>query len=399
MISDALTPSTSYVTLPTDQINYMRNSIKATVDAYDGTVTLYEWDDDPILDAWKKVFPGLVKDRGSISPDLLQHLRYPEDMFKVQRSILAQYHVSRPQDFYKGTDLWNVPQDPAEQSSKQPPYRLSVQLPAKGERSLTGEDGEDTSGTGSDSAGEVAPPKPVFSLTSVYVPNGRDNLASFIAVNSDATSPDYGDIRILRLPDDTTVQGPAQIANTFGSDDRIQAKLLPIKNNSQILSGNLLTLPVGGGLLYVQPVYALNPSGQGTFPVLRFVLASFGKEAGSGETLTEALQDVLRNVGSDTNLPPDDPGNPDAGGGGGDLSPEVLSLLRQADQAYDDADAALRRGDTVGWARNSQRAEDFVRRAIQAAEVTDRAAPDTSPSASPSGSPSGSASPSDESSG
>ncbi len=396
MISDALTPSTSYVTLPTDQINYMRNSVKATVDAYDGTVTLYEWDEDPILDAWKKIFPDLVQPKKNISPDLLQHLRFPEDMFKVQRSILAQYHVSRPQDFYKGTDLWNVPQDPAEQSSKQPPYRLSVQLPAKGKSSLTPEDETDTSGTGSGS-GEETPPAPVFSLTSVYVPNGRDNLASFIAVNSDATSPDYGEIRILRLPDDTAVQGPAQVANTFASDKDIQDQLAPIKINASIQYGNLLTLPVGGGLLYVQPVYALNPTGQGTYPVLRFVLASFGQDAGYGTTLSQALQNVLDNAGGGGTVPPDgnggDGGNGGNGGDGtGALPPEVLTLLQQAEQKYAAADAALRRGDTVAWARNSKQAQELVRQAVQAAEDADRAAPKGSDKAGDQGSGSGSGS-------
>lgn len=376
MISDALTPATSYV-LPTDQINYLRNSVKATVDAYDGTVTLYEWESDPILESWKKVFPGLVQSRDSISEELLEHLRYPEDMFKVQRSILAQYHVTRPQDFYKGTDLWTVPQDPADQSSKQPPYRLSVQLPARGETSLTGEEEgeEDASGTDADDT----PPPPVFSLTSVYVPNNRDNLASFIAVNSDATDPEFGQIRILRLPDDTTVQGPSQIANTFAADERIQTKLLPIRQNSQVRYGNLLTLPVGGGLLYVQPVYALRESGQGTYPVLRFVLASFGKEAGYGSTLTEALRDVLRNTGSTGAI--DVPGAAEPGGDGGDggdggtglgdalNDPEVLRLLRQADAKFAAADAALRNGNSVGWARNVRQGQQLVEQALAAAEA------------------------------
>ncbi len=385
MISDALTAAPSYVTLPTDQINYMRNSVKVTVDAYDGTVTLYEWERDPILQAWMKVFPDLVQPRDAISPDLEQHLRYPEDMFKVQRSILAQYHITRPQDFYKGTDLWTVPQDPSQPSSKQPPYRLSVQLPPQGERALPGAE----EGAG-DAPVDETPPSPVFSLTSVYAPNNRDNLASFISVNSDATSSDYGQIRVLRLPDDTAVQGPAQVANTFASDSRIQDQLAPIKINSSIIYGNLLTLPVGGGLLYVQPVYALNPTGQGTYPVLRFVLASFGQDAGYGTTLSQAIDDVLSNAGGGT-LPPEETGSggnggndgnggnggndgnggsggTGNGGAGGTIDPQVLTLLRQADQKFAAADDALKRGDTVAWARNTRQAEDLVRQALQAAE-------------------------------
>jgi len=351
MISDALTPTQSYVTLPTDQINYMRNSVKAVVDAYDGTVTLYEWQPDPILDAWKAAFPGLVQSRDDIPPDLLQHLRYPEDMFKVQRSVLAQYHVTSPQDFYKGTDRWEVPEDPADQANKQPPYRLSVQMPAE-----------------SDNGGspDPAPTPPVFSITSVYVPTNRSNLASFISANSDATSKDYGQIRILRLPDSTQVQGPSQIANTFAADERIQRKLLPIKQNSQILYGNLLTLPVGGGLLYVQPVYALRESGQGAYPVLQFVLASFGKDAGYGTSLTAALNDVLKS-GQITG--PDQPtNNPGNGKGGPVTPPDVLDLLQQADQKYAEANAAGKAGNQVKYAKLMAQAEALVQQALQAAQ-------------------------------
>jgi uncharacterized protein len=378
MISDALTPTTMYATLPTDHINYMRNSVKATVDAYDGTVTLYEWDSDPILEAWRQVFPDSVQDREEIPEALEQHLRYPEDMFKVQRHILASYHVTQAQDFYKGTDLWKVPEDAADTTNRQPPYRLSVQLPERGKSSLA----EDEEAEGPE-ADDAAPPSPVFSLTSVYTPNNRENLASFIAVNSDATDPEYGSIRILRLPDDSAVQGPSQIANTFAADERIQTELLPIRNNSQVRYGNLLTLPVGGGLLYVQPVYALREAGEGTYPVLRFVLASFGKEAGYGTNLTEALEDVLRNAGNEgtVDVPgedepggqqpsgPDQPEGPDGPEGpsqGADA--EVLQLLEQADEAFAAADAALRRGDLQGYQRQQEQAQSLVTQAIELAQ-------------------------------
>ncbi len=310
MVSDALAPTSSYVTLPTDQINYMRNSVKAVVDAYDGTVKLYQWDDkDPMLGAWMDAFPGLVETKDTIPPDLMAHLRYPEDMFKVQRYMLAQYHVTVPQDFYKGTDRWEVPQDPSDNINKQPPYRLSVQMPPVPERDADGKVVTPEEGT------TTPQTSPVFSLTSVFVPSNRSNLASFIAVNSDATSPDYGLFQILRLPDSTQVQGPSQIANTFAADDRIQRELQPIKLNSQIRYGNLLTLPVGGGLLYVQPVYALQQSGQGSYPVLQFVLASFGDNAGYGKSLTEALNDVLNSGSISDPTIGGDTGNGGTGGG------------------------------------------------------------------------------------
>src|SRR3712207_6440078 len=250
-------------------------------------------------------------------------------MFKVQRHILATYHVTEPQDFYKGTDFWRVPEDPADTQNKQPPYRLSVQLPPPAEPTdengetispADGSEGEDTADAeAADEAAAADTPQgsPKFSLTSVYVPTGRNNLASFISVDSEPTDDGYGRIRILRLPDTTQVQGPSQIANTFAADDNIQTQLFPIKQNSRVLYGNLLTLPVGGGLLYVQPVYALRESGQGAYPVLRYVLASFGKNAGYGSSLTEALNDVLQSGSITDPSAGDGPGDQPSNGGNG----------------------------------------------------------------------------------
>ena len=388
MTTDALAPVTSYVTLPTDQINYMRNSVKAVVDAYDGSVTLYQWEEDPIVDAWSEAFPEVVQPRTAISDSLMEHLRYPEDMFKVQRHILATYHVTEPQDFFKGTDFWKVPEDPADPANKQPPYRLSVQLPPAepvAETISPAEGSEDAEEAAAEAAAEedadtaaaaVPQGSPKFSLTSVYVPTGKSNMASFISVDSEPTAEGYGRIRILRLPDTTQVPGPSQIANTFAADDAIQTQLLPIQQNSRVLYGNLLTLPVGGGLLYVQPVYALREVGEGSYPVLRFVLASFGENAGYGRTLNEALDDVL-GTGAFTE-PGIDPGAGGPGGPGDDPATgtpaEVLDLLRQADAKYAAAQEALVAQDLVEYARLSQEAQQLVEQALAAAEAADASA-------------------------
>jgi uncharacterized membrane protein (UPF0182 family) len=350
MTSDALSPNTAYSTLPTDDVNYMRNSVKAVVDAYDGSVTLYAWDKDPILDAWSEAFPGVVKPKSSIPPDLLAHMRYPEDMFKVQRNILAEYHVTKPQTFYQGTDRWKVPEDPANKTQSQPPYRLSVRTPSGG-------------------------PKPTFSLTSVYVPQKRQNLASFISVDSDATSKDYGKIRILRLPGDTQVQGPSQIANTFAADEKIQQTLLPYRNNSKVLYGNLLTLPVGGGLLYVQPVYTLRETGEGSYPVLRYVLASFGKKAGYGTTLAQALDDVLGVSSISSEIDNGNTGGNTGNNGGSTTQPampkDVQQLLKKAEIQFGKAETALQNKDLQGYADAQARARDLVAQALKAANVKD----------------------------
>ncbi len=360
MTSDALSPNTTYATLPTDEINYMRNSVKAVVDAYDGTVTLYGWDTDPIEQAWAKAFPGTVKPKSSIPPDLLAHMRYPEDLFKVQRNMLAQYHVRNPKTFYSGSDKWIVPVDPENRQNKQPPYRLSVRTPDTGNL-------------------------PVFSLTSVFTPNKRQNLASFISVDADASRSDYGTIRILRLPGDTQVPGPSQIANNFGQDADIQGKLVAFtKANSKAIYGNLLTLPIGNGFLYVQPLYAQRVTGEGRYPALRYVLVSFGEDVGIGTTLQQALNDVLgRPNSSDTGAS----GGNDQGGGSsassGTIPRGVRALLEQAERKFSQAQKSLQAGDLQGYAKAQQQARALVQQALDQA---DRAAAEKSakPSAKPS---------------
>ena len=370
MTSDALNPHTSYATLGSDQINYMRNSVKAVVDAYSGKVTLYNWDNDPIVRAWSSAFPGAVKPKRDIPPALLAHMRYPEDQFKVQRNILAEYHVTNAQTFYAGTNRWKVPEDPAVKGQSQPPYRLSVQMPGQG-------------------------PSSVFSLTSVYVPYQRANLASFIAVDSEANRKDYGQIRILRLPGNTQIQGPGQIANTFAADPAIQQKLLPYQKASKVLYGNLLTLPVGSGLLYVQPVYTLRQTGSGSYPVLRYVLASFGQKVGYGTTLNAALDNVLGTTvfsggsGGGQGATPPSSGGPPTG-----ASPTVTSLLKQAQAKFTEAQTALKRGDLQAYAAAEAAAQKLVEQALKAASVPSPAptAPKPAPSGSPSKQPSAGAS-------
>ena len=348
MTSDALNPRTAYATLPSDQINYMRNAVKAVVDAYSGTVTLYAWDtSDPILKAWMQAFPGVVQPRSAIPHALLEHMRYPEDMFKVQREMLARYHILDPKTWYGTNDLWEVPQDPAEPSRKQPPYRLTVS-PTPGAN-------------------------PVFSLTSVYVPYNRQNLAAFISVGADAANPQtYGKIQILRLPDDTQVSGPSQIANTFNNDPKVADQLLAFKRSgASVEAGNLLTLPVGGGLLYVEPLYTKREGGAGNYPVLRFVLVSFGNDVGIGDTLEHALDDL-----PGLNSPPGNGENPGAGNGTGghngkgqtEVSPAALKLLQQANQKFSQAEQDLKAGDLEGYARLVNEGRSLVAKAVRQAE-------------------------------
>lgn len=326
--ADTLTNGDSQAALPTDQVNYMRNSVKAVVDAYDGSVKLYQWDTkDPVLKTWMKVFPNVVEPKSEISNGLLEHLRYPVDLFKVQRDVLQRYHVTDAQTFYEDGERWKVPEDPTAPTGSnalQPPYYLSTARP-----------GEDT---------------PKFSVTSVYLPNSRQNLAAFVSVNSEATDKDnYGKMQILQLPSETQISGPSQIANDFQTDKGVTQALLQFEQSKQanILRGNLLTLPVGDGLLYVQPVYIQRSAVEGSYPVLQFVIASFGKDVGFGQTLDQALRVAL---GLQEGPTPDDPGatptTPD------DESPgakTASALLDEASALYEDAQDALKDGDLATY--------------------------------------------------
>ena len=371
MTSDALQPNTTYATLPTDEINYMRNSVKAVVDAYDGSVDLYRWDKDPIADAWSSAFGGVLKPKSAIPKGLLAHLRYPEDLFKVQRNMLASYHVTDARTFYAGDDQWKVPEDPENKANKQAPYRLSVKTPGQG-----GSEGS------------------VFSLTSVFVPQKRQNLAGFISVDSDASRSDYGTIRVLRLPSNTQVPGPSQIANSFTTSDTVQNRVLPFtRSNAKVIYGNLLTLPVGDGLLYVQPLYTQRSSGEGTYPQLRFVLATFGDQVGIGTSLTEAVDDVLgvtSGSGSGSGSG-GDTGSGGSGGGSGGTSGvpgSVRDLLSQASQKFTEAQKALQDNDLEGYARAQKEAQKLVEQALKQADASPSASPSASSKASPSASPS-----------
>jgi len=351
MTDDALQDTTGLRTLPTDDINYMRNAVKATVDAYDGTVTLYAWDEtDPMLRALESAFPGTVQPRAAIPDDLMEHLRYPEDLFKVQRYQFARYHVTNPNDFYQGNNRWAVPEDPNTKDHLQPPYRLFVDQP--------------TSDGGA---------KPAWSLTSVFTPYSKNNLAAFVSVDSDASSDSYGQLQVLQLPDQQT-QGPGLVANDFASNNDVRDKLLPYQSGgAPPIFGNLLTLPVDDGLIYVEPVYAVRAGSTSGYPILQFVLTSYGGEVGIGRTLGDSLADALNVQGGGTSQPS---GGNNGGKGGnqggnaptGTVDAQIRTLLDQADAAFSSADAALRNGDTVAYAKRIERARSLISRAVALAD-------------------------------
>ncbi|CAB4710586.1 unannotated protein [freshwater metagenome] len=337
--SDALTSNSTAVTAQGNQnINYIRNSVKATVDAYDGTVTLYQWDEkDPVLATWSKAFPGTVTPKSKISKDLMSHIRYPEDMFRVQREILSAYHVQTAAAFYGGQDFWRVPRDPSTfgaNASAQPPYYLTLQMP-----------------------GEA---KPEFAMTTPFVPRGgRENLSAFAVVNSDA-GPNYGKITVLQLPRSTNVAGPSQVASNFEAKPEVANSLSLLRQGgSDVVLGNLLTLPVGGGLLYVQPVYVRATSNSAAYPLLQKVLVSFGDQIGYDDTLKGALDQVFGgNSGTSTASA--------SSSTTGTTNNSLASALASAKQALADGQAALAKGDFAAYGRAQDRLKSAIASAIAA---------------------------------
>ncbi|MTE12659.1 UPF0182 family protein [Nocardia aurantiaca] len=292
VVEDSIDQTTGRL-LPRKEVSYIRNSVKATVDAYDGTVTLYEVDKtDPVLEAWMGVFPNAVKPESAISDELRAHFRYPEDLFKVQREMLAKYHVDDPREFFTNNAFWSVPNDPTQEGAAsgahQPPYYVLL--------------------------GDSKTGKPAFNLTSVMVGYKRNFLSAYIQAHSDPDN--YGKITVLKLPADSQTPGPGQTQTSMTTADQVSRdrNLLTGGNVNKIKYGNLLTLPVGdGGILYVEPWYLERNTGgpnAPSFPQLVKVLASYRDKVGYGSTVKEALDQVLPGTGSAATDQPGQAGTP-----------------------------------------------------------------------------------------
>ncbi len=383
--TDSLTTQAGNIqTIRGGRVNYIRNSVKATVDAYDGSVELYSWDEeDPMLMAWAAAFDNTVKPLSEISGDLMGHLRYPEDLFKVQREVMASYHVQSAEAFFGGQDFWRVSEDPSvggDVEVDMPPYYLSIAMPGQEE--------------------------PTFSLTTNFIPRGADrqNLVGYMAADAEAGSEDgvrredYGQLRVLELPRDSTVRGPGQFQNDIESSNanseaftQTLSQFLSLNRQagSTVDLGNLLTLPVGGGLLYVEPIYVSARSGS-SYPLQRLVVVAFGNDLAWSDTLDGALDELYggdsgatapdSGTGTDTPIDPgDDPVlDPDAeaeGDGAESTAPppdaeptgDLAQALEDIQQAYDEGQAALRAGDLAAYAEAQDRLSEAIERAIAAA--------------------------------
>ena len=341
----------------TSEVNYIRNSVKATVDAYDGSVDIYQWDEqDPLLKAWMNLYPDTVQPKSAMSGDLMAHVRYPSDLFKTQRSVLGSYHVTEAGAFYSQQDAWMTPNDPVEGTglgSLQPPYYLTMQTPGESDSS--------------------------FSLYSTFIPQStgestRNVLTGYLIANADAgseagkVSDNYGKLTLLSLPRETVVPGPGQVQNNFNADSEVSSLLNILRQGStNVISGNLLTLPVAGGLLYVQPVY-IESTGETSYPLLEKVLVAFGDQIAFEDSLDQALDALFGGDsgfdGAETETPvTDDSGEETATESAPTDSGNTAldEALTAASRALVDKQAALMAGDLAAFAR----ADDRLTRAIE----------------------------------
>ncbi len=276
LTADTLTANNRSAALPDDQVNYIRNSVKATVDAYDGTVTLYQWDtSDPILKTWMKVFPGLIKPKADLmnNTDLVNHIRYPEDLFNAQRFMLQQYHVTDPSSFYSATARWTTPDDPTSTAAtdrpNQPPYYVQASSP---------DDPDSTSDASS------------FQLTSPMNVQNAQNLAAYMSV--DSSPDDYGKMTVLTVPKSPSISGPERVYQTSTGTSQVKQDTALLEGGRNTVTfGNLLTLPIGGSFLNVIPVYTQS-SDDGSYPILRRVLVSYGDRVGYAANLADALANL-----------------------------------------------------------------------------------------------------------
>jgi uncharacterized membrane protein (UPF0182 family) len=243
-------------------INYVRNSVKAVIDAYDGSVNFYICDSsDPIIQVWQKVFPGYFKSLQEIDPDLKRHFRYPEDLLTIQRDMLLQYHMTNPRTFYEKEDYWNVPEIASGQLFE--PYYVTLKLPEA--------------------------EKAEFVMMQPFTPLNKQNLIAWIIARCD--QPNYGELILYTLPKEQHIYGPEQIDSRINQDENI-SQLVTLWNQQQsnVIWGNLLIIPIDGEILYLKPLYL--ESERSRQAELKKIVIVYRNQVFLGDTVAEALTKV-----------------------------------------------------------------------------------------------------------
>jgi uncharacterized membrane protein (UPF0182 family) len=328
-----------------DPFNYIRNSVKVVMDAYDGSLTFYVADaNDPIIRAWQGVFPTVYHPLSEMSTDLQGHLRYPEDLFDAQTSQFEKYHVTDPGVFYQGNDVWQVARNSGTNSGNSPQQlgleAYYVEMQAPGQTDVSNSE---------------------FLLLQPMVPNGRPNMISWVAAHNDPAS--YGTVSVYNFPRDSTIYGPAQMSALILQNPVISQQVtLWSQQGSTVIMGNLLVVPLQTSILYVQPVYM--SSNTNPLPVLQKVIVATPSQIVWGDTLAAALTSLVNGAGQAPGGSPAPGSTPTASptpsatstpGGSPTAAPSFTlngtaqELIAEANQHYELAQQALRNGDLATY--------------------------------------------------
>ncbi len=317
--------------------NYVRNSVKVVVDAYDGTVDFYRFDDqDPIVAAWQQVFPGLIQDRDKFPSHLEGHIRYPLDLFDIQASMLKTYHMTNPRDFYNRENAWEIAVEKYHRSEVQvEPYYVTMEMP------------------GGDA--------PEFILKLPFTPYNRNNMVGWLAAGNDGDN--YGKLWLYQFPRGTLVDGPSQVEAYIDQDPNISQQIsLWDRGGSEVLRGNLLTIPLEGVILYVEPLYILAETR--SIPELRRVIIFSENILVMEETLERALEQLVLLLDEDP-----DPGEViGPGDPGGIIDPDVRELVQEIVRTYEDMQQSARDGRWADYGDYGDKLEELLEQLEQALE-------------------------------
>jgi uncharacterized membrane protein (UPF0182 family) len=316
------------------EINYMRNSVKVTIDAYNGTMKMYIIDpEDPVLATYATIFPDLFQPVDEMEPSLVPHWRYPEGMFRVQAATFQTYHMTDPQVFYNQEDLWNWAEEVVTgQRVLIEPYYVNMELPGEEEAE--------------------------FVLMMPYTPSSKQNMVAWLYARNDGEH--YGELGVYKFPKQRLIYGPMQVESRIDQDPNISQQLsLWNQRGSQVIRGNLLVIPIDEAILYVEPIYLEAEASQ--LPELRRVIVAYGNRIAMEETLAEALARVMGE--SPTEAAPGDVVDVPL-----DLERDVEALIVQADEFYQAAQVCLESGDWTCYGENMDALEQVLQSLLTATQ-------------------------------
>lgn len=313
--------------------NYIRNSVKVLIDAYDGNLTFFVADpNDPIIQTYGKVFPGVFKNFSKMPEHFRKHIRYPQTLFTIQANVYATYHMTDPQVFYNKEDLWKIPEQYSDGSLRtMTPYYTIMKLAGVGEQEE-------------------------FILMVPFSPAKKENMIAWLAARCD--EPFYGKLLVFNFPKQKLVYGPRQIESRIDQHPEISKQLtLWNQGGSRVIRGSLLVIPVEESILYVEPLYIAAEDGGG-LPELKRVIVAYGNQIAMEENLEESLAKIFQ---EDFIMPPQRSG-PDDQQAIADGPPQFREMVRQANQEFMKAQDALSRGEWAAYGKSLENVGKMLKR-------------------------------------